>query len=143
MRLSLHPTPMHDHTASALENATTGILAIEANGTVLTEGVPTRRQRTPTGPVDFGLSARRVVGVELVAAALGAHVVLNDHGLGIRAPTLVDWFRVQVAQRADRVRWCARPPQFNAFSRSRTAVPLCGCAALGAGPSGRLRVGGW
>ena len=40
VRLSVHPAALHDRTASALENATAGILAIEANGTVLTEGVP-------------------------------------------------------------------------------------------------------
>lgn len=50
MRLSVHPAPLHDRTASALENATAGILAIEANGTVLTEGVPLGGKELLSGP---------------------------------------------------------------------------------------------
>ena len=51
MRLSLHPAPMNDGTASALENATAGILAIQANGTVLTEGVPFGGKELQPGPL--------------------------------------------------------------------------------------------
>ena len=51
VRLSLQPAPMQGHTASALENATAGILAIEANGTVLTEGVPIGGNELQPGPL--------------------------------------------------------------------------------------------
>lgn len=51
MRLSVDPAPLHDRTASALENATAGILAIEANGTVLTEGVPLGGKELRPGPL--------------------------------------------------------------------------------------------
>ena len=51
MKLFLHPASVRDRTANALENATAGVLSIEANGTVLTEGVSLGGKELQPGPL--------------------------------------------------------------------------------------------